>query len=92
MNFDGGPIIVGILTILKQFHSDYTMDYVLYMGQFVRKVMHTSMATSKSKIAKLTNETKCAVIMLEHLITYAGLSRSIIESAVPKTTLDLLNI
>ena len=92
VNFDGGPIIVGILTILKQFHSDYTMDYVLYMGQFVRKVMHTSMATSKSKIAKLTNETKCAVIMLEHLITYAGLSRSIIESAVPKTTLDLLNI
>jgi|EP00945_MAST-04E_sp_MAST-4E-sp1_P006604 WASH complex subunit strumpellin len=93
VRMDGAVIIVGILTILKQFHSEYIMDYIMYMGQFIRKLMHVSMSAAQSgKIVKPSAETKGAIVMLEHLVHFGGFSRSVLSGAIPPSVLDLLNL
>ena len=33
---DGVPFVVGIITLMKQFHSLYTQQILSYLGQYVR--------------------------------------------------------
>lgn len=36
---DGMPLVVGVWTLLKQFHPSYTQQLFAYLGQFVRSTM-----------------------------------------------------
>ena len=88
---DGGALIVGIATILKQFHSQYMMEYMAYMGQFVRATMHHTLTPSKSgRTATLPYEVANAIVFLEQLVQYAGFERSVLNSVIPNATVDLL--
>jgi len=37
---DGMPLVVGVWTLLKQFHPSYTRQLLAYLGQFVRSTVH----------------------------------------------------
>ena len=88
---DGAALIVGVATILKQFHSAFLMDYMSYMGQFIRATMHHTLTPSKSgRTATLPYEVANAILFLEQLVQYAGIDRSILNSVMPNATVDLL--
>ena len=88
---DGAALIVGIATILKQFHSAYVMDFMSYMGQFIRATMHHTLTPSKSgRNATLPYEVANAIIFLEHFVQFSGIDRSILNSVMPNATVDLL--
>lgn len=36
---DWPPLVLGLLTLLKQFHSRYTQQFLSLIGQFIRSVM-----------------------------------------------------
>lgn len=36
---DWPPLVLGLLTLLKQFHSRYTHQFLALIGQFIRSVM-----------------------------------------------------
>lgn len=36
---DWPPLVLGLLTLLKQFHSRYTQQFLALIGQFVRSIM-----------------------------------------------------
>ena len=33
---DGAPFVVGVLTLLKQFHASCTEQFLAFLGQYVR--------------------------------------------------------
>lgn len=37
---DAIPFVVGIITLLKQFHSLYTQQFLAYLGQYVRGLIN----------------------------------------------------
>eukprot|EP01083_Nonionella_stella_P102334 291036_1 len=49
---DATPLVVGILTILKQFHPCYTRQLIARLCQFVRCHIHQSIAADKDKNKK----------------------------------------
>ena len=36
---DWPPLVLGLLTLLKQFHSRYTHQFMALIGQFIRSIM-----------------------------------------------------
>jgi len=36
---DWAPLVLGLLTLLKQFHSRYTEQFLALIGQFIRSIM-----------------------------------------------------
>jgi len=46
---DGVPLVCGIATLLRQFHSSTTDSYIGYLSQFARAQLHASFAASSSK-------------------------------------------
>lgn len=36
---DWPPLVLGLLTLLKQFHSRYTHQFLALIGQFIRSIM-----------------------------------------------------
>ena len=45
---DGVPLVVGIVTLLKQFHPSYTKRLLEYLGQFVRCTMASVLEKAKA--------------------------------------------
>ena len=39
---DGAPFVTGIFTLLKQFHSEITDQFLAVMGQYVRSLVEGS--------------------------------------------------
>ncbi len=37
---DAIPFVVGVITLLKQFHSVYTQQFLAYLGQYVRSLIN----------------------------------------------------
>ena len=41
-DLDGAPFVTGIFTLLKQFHSEITDQFLAVMGQYVRSLVEGS--------------------------------------------------
>ena len=39
---DSAPFVVGMITVLKQFHSEYTEQFLACCGQYVRSLIEAS--------------------------------------------------
>ena len=39
---DGAPFVVGIITLLKQFHSENTDQFLALLGQYVRSLVEAN--------------------------------------------------
>jgi len=84
---DGGPLVVGVITILKQFHSNHTTKFIQYLAQFVN--VSVSSDTSKSqKGGTLPPQAVSALLFLEQFCSFSKASRKIIDSLVPAYLLD----
>jgi WASH complex subunit strumpellin len=52
---DGGPLIAGIVTLLKQMHPNVTDDFFAHTGQYIRSVVH---ATTGASVLSLSTGNK----------------------------------
>eukprot|EP01061_Rhynchopus_euleeides_P006910 TRINITY_DN15897_c0_g1_i1.p1 TRINITY_DN15897_c0_g1~~TRINITY_DN15897_c0_g1_i1.p1 ORF type:complete len:1161 (+),score=596.63 TRINITY_DN15897_c0_g1_i1:141-3623(+) len=84
---DGAPFVVGIVTILKQFHSDEKDVFVAYLCQYCRSVMSTAEAM-QAKLKEKDKETiphevcNC-LLFLESFCKYAAFDKKQIENLLP---------
>ena len=87
MALDGVPFVVGIVTLLKQFHSSTTHKFLAYLGQFVRSHINSSY-TKASKAEELSAEVLNVLIFLEDFCKYGHFSRKVVEGYVPPYIFD----
>ncbi|CAG2056387.1 unnamed protein product [Timema podura] len=85
---DGVPFIVGIQTILKQFHPEVRNQYLLYMGQFIKSHIAFSLSSSSSKPTELPNEVVNTLHFIESFVHYAALPREAVTKHIPDLILD----
>ena len=84
---DGAPFVVGIVTILKQFHSDEKDVFVAYLCQYCRSIMSTAEAAQQKVKEKdketIPHEVCNCLLFLESFCKYAQFERKQIENILP---------
>uniref|UniRef100_A0A3Q3NNN0 WASH complex subunit 5 n=1 Tax=Mastacembelus armatus TaxID=205130 RepID=A0A3Q3NNN0_9TELE len=66
------PLVLGMLTLLKQFHSRYTQQFLALIGQFIRSIMEQC---TSQKIPDMPSDVVGALMFLEDYVKYTKLSR-----------------
>lgn len=89
LSLDGAPLVVGVITLLKQFHSIHTHTFLAYLGQYVRSHISASPAGSGAagKVALLP-EVVSVMLFLEEYCKFAHLSRQAIDAFIPSYIFD----
>lgn len=77
--FDGSPFVVGIITILKQFHASITQQFLAYLGQYVRSFINF-IPNRDSKSLDYPEEVLCVLLFLEDFVKYSNFDRKVVES------------
>ena len=62
---DGAPLVVGVITVLKQFHSIHTHTFLAYLGQYVRSHVSASPAGMAPGKLAITPEVVSVLLFLE---------------------------
>ena len=88
--FDFDPFVVGVITILKQFHSSHRLRFFAYCGQYVRGLLNSvSQAKSEAKGPQSPpTEVTNMLYFLKTFAQYAQIPRHVIEGYLPPTVLD----
>ena len=97
---DWVPLVVGVITFLKQFHSDHTHVFLAYIGQFVRSAYNMNMAKyviigycspvhvgfreSEPMSVDVTN----ILLFLEDFCRFGQFSRRLVEGYIPQYIFD----
>ncbi|KAG7393747.1 hypothetical protein PHYPSEUDO_004510 [Phytophthora pseudosyringae] len=96
---DGEPLLVGILTIFKQFHPSYTQKFLAYLGQFVRTKVNdifAEKADKKGKSSSLPTELPVdvvnALIFMLEFARCAKIKRSVLDGHVPAYVFDAIQL
>lgn len=82
---DGTPFVVGVITIMKQFHSSHTHTFLGYLGQYVRANVS---ASSSKKEAELPSTVTKVLLFLEEYCKFSKMSRKAIEAIIPSYLFD----
>ncbi|XP_034058607.1 WASH complex subunit 5 [Gymnodraco acuticeps] len=82
---DWVPLVLGMLTLLKQFHSRYTQQFLALIGQFIRSIMEQC---TSQKIPDMPSDVVGALMFLEDYVKYTKLSRKVAEAHVPSFIFD----
>lgn len=82
---DWPPLVLGILTLLKQFHSRYTEQFLALIGQFIRSTMEQC---TSQKIPEMPADVVGALMFLEDYVRNTKLPRRVIEAHVPNFIVD----
>uniref|UniRef100_A0A674AJ68 WASH complex subunit 5 n=1 Tax=Salmo trutta TaxID=8032 RepID=A0A674AJ68_SALTR len=82
---DWSPLVLGLLTLLKQFHSRYTEQFLALIGQFIRSVMEQC---TSQKIPDMPSDVVGALMFLEDYVRYTKLPRKVAEAHVPSFIFD----
>uniref|UniRef100_A0A8C9ZFA0 WASH complex subunit 5 n=1 Tax=Sander lucioperca TaxID=283035 RepID=A0A8C9ZFA0_SANLU len=69
---DWPPLVLGMLTLLKQFHSRYTQQFLALIGQFIRSIMEQC---TSQKIPDMPSDVVGALMFLEDYVKFTKLSR-----------------
>ncbi|XP_012862013.1 WASH complex subunit 5 [Echinops telfairi] len=82
---DWPPLVLGLLTLLKQFHSRYTEQFLALLGQFVRSTVEQC---TSQKIPEMPADVVGALLFLEDYVRYTKLPRRVAEAHVPNFIFD----
>uniref|UniRef100_A0A8C9L8P7 WASH complex subunit 5 n=1 Tax=Pavo cristatus TaxID=9049 RepID=A0A8C9L8P7_PAVCR len=74
------PLVLGLLTLLKQFHSRYTEQFLTLIGQFIRSTMEQC---TSQKIPEMPADVVAALMFLEDYIRYTKLPRKVRTNSLP---------
>lgn len=82
---DWPPLVLGLLTLLKQFHSRYTEQFLALIGQFIRSTMEQC---TSQKMPEMPADAVGALLFLEDYVRYMKLPRRVAEAHVPNFIFD----
>ncbi|XP_053415600.1 WASH complex subunit 5 isoform X2 [Nycticebus coucang] len=82
---DWPPLVLGLLTLLKQFHSRYTEQFLALIGQFIRSTVEQC---TSQKIPEMPADVVGALLFLEDYVRYTKLPRRVAEAHVPNFIFD----
>ncbi|XP_069477717.1 WASH complex subunit 5 isoform X2 [Ambystoma mexicanum] len=82
---DWPPLVLGILTLLKQFNSRYTEQFLSLIGQFIRSTMEQC---TSQKMPEMPADVVGALMFLEDYVRNTKLPRRVIEAHVPNFIVD----
>ena len=97
---DGAPLVIGLITLLKQFHSTHTHTYLAYLGQYVRA--HVSAAAESGGSAGggagkgvgglgsgvVREDVAVVLLFLEEFCKFSHVSRKAVEAMLPSYIFD----
>lgn len=101
---DGMPLVVGVWTLLKQFHPSYTKQLLAYLGQFVRStvhgVLHNADLGSLASGGKKGSETQGpmplevtnTLLFVSMLAKVGGLPRAAVAEFIPSYLFDSIGV
>lgn len=84
---DGAPLVVGVVTLLKQFHSLHTHTFLQYLGQYVRAHI-AGTGTSKKDSGQLPENIVNVLLFLEEFCRFSRTSRDSITAIIPQYIFD----
>ncbi|GAM16870.1 hypothetical protein SAMD00019534_000450, partial [Acytostelium subglobosum LB1] len=88
-SYDWTPFIVGVITILKQFHSLHTQKFLSFLGQYIRCQINSALANPKdNKDEDYPEEVIGLLRFLEDFCKYSHTPRKIVEGYVPAYIFD----
>uniref|UniRef100_A0A8D1EUK6 WASH complex subunit 5 n=1 Tax=Sus scrofa TaxID=9823 RepID=A0A8D1EUK6_PIG len=82
---DWPPLVLGLLTLLKQFHSRYTEQFLALIGQFIRSTVEQC---TSQKMPEMPADVVGALLFLEDYVRYTKLPRRVAEAHVPNFIFD----
>lgn len=89
LSLDGAPLVVGVITLLKQFHSVHTHTFLEYMGQYVRSHISASPAgTGAAGKVALPHEVVSVLLFLEEYCKFSHTSRQAVNAVIPSYIFD----
>jgi len=81
---DGIPLIVGVSTLLKQFHPQYTSKFLSRMSAFIRAVIiETFSASHKNPESYYSNDILNSLQFMHQFAIYAEIPADEMESFIP---------
>ena len=83
---DGPPFITGMVTLLRQFHSDVTDEFLQYTCQYIRSLLYED--TTKERIGDVTDDIVVALTFMDDFMRTAGLSRDKVLNSIPTYLFD----
>lgn len=85
---DGMPLVVGVWTLLKQFHPSYTRQVLAYLGQFVRSTLDDTISASDGKTSNIPVEVTNTLLFIDMFCKVGKIPRSAISEFIPSYILD----
>jgi len=83
---DGYVMIVGLVTVLKQFHPLYTVQYLKGLGQFIRvsiDALYKTSTTQKLAEVELPSEIVTLVVFVRNLSQLLKLPKDVLTPIIP---------
>ncbi|XP_073257126.1 WASH complex subunit 5-like isoform X2 [Porites lutea] len=87
---DSAPFVVGMITVLKQFHSEYTEQFLACCGQYVRSLIEASANNVRSN--EIPAEVVNLLVFLEDFLMYSQLPRKVVEAHIPSYIFDQFRV
>ena len=100
VHIDGAPLIIGIISLLKQFHSVHLHTYLGYLGQYVRAHISSAggvggtvgggAAAGKGGVGGVGGKDEVSVVLLflEEFTKFSHVSRKAIDAMLPSYIFD----
>ena len=86
---DGVPFVVGLWTLLKQFHPSYPRMFLAYIGQFVRATVGSTLASVDiSSKEGLPVEATNTLLFLDMFCKVGEIPRSALSEFLPSYVID----
>mmetsp|Transcript_48746 Transcript_48746/g.137173 ORF Transcript_48746/g.137173 Transcript_48746/m.137173 type:complete len:1158 (+) Transcript_48746:260-3733(+) len=89
---DGMPFVVGVWTLLKQFHPSYTRQLLAYLGQFVRASVQHVQQQNDGKLTALPMEATNTLLFIDHFCKVGKIPRSAISEFIPSYIFDHIQL
>jgi len=82
-SLDDTPFILGIITLLRQFHSSGTTKFLALVGQYVRTMVHFHVEKNLPKASGYPEEVNRMLTFVEIYCKFSGTPRRDIEQFIP---------
>jgi WASH complex subunit strumpellin len=83
------PLVVGVITLLRQFHSLHTQQFLAYLGQYVRGNINVALQNQKEgKTEDYPDEVISVLLFLEDFCRLGHIERKTVEGYFPAYIFD----
>lgn len=88
---DGEPFVVGLVTVLRQYHQDHTLRFLQLLAQCITSYAAHTAANNASKGVELPHETVTGLAILEEVAKKMSIPKKTLSLYVPKHLMAVHN-